>query len=340
MSTRPDIPAPVLVSVADRQLTAWPLAQAMIDVGVAQGVSNVALLRGTGLFLEDIANGAAISAKQLALLSLRVQKSLKNRDAGLQVGRMLTSSHMLGPLSLLLRCRNIAHCIDILSQLRWGCMPLVHWRSYTHEDTVYLIPQNSFGAKEQWPFLVEIAFAWLVSILRQGTGKRFAVRFDFAWARPRNIYDYEEFLGTRLQFNQAITMIKIPREAWDADFLLADDEWINTGTAPFEKQPMFTLCEHVQDTLLSQPDITAAQIAQTLSMSLATFKRRLAEHNVRFKQLSDDIQKQHAIMMVQTCSADIQQLADAFSVNDSTNLRRFIKRLTGMTLTQIRESVS
>ncbi len=333
-------PTPTLLNVNDKQLTAWPLAQAMVDVGVSQGVSNAVLLRGTGLFLEDIANSALMSAKQLTQLSVRAHKSIKSRDAGLQIGRMLSSSHMVGPLSLVLRCNNIAHCFSLLPQLRWGCMPLVHWRIYIHDDSVYLVPQNTFGAKEQWPFLVEIAFAWSVSILRQGTGKRFPVNVDFAWSRPRNIYDYEEFLGTRLQFDQAITMIKIPYHAWKADFSLADNDWINMGMAPFEKQPMYSLSEHVQDMLLKQPDITAAQIADTLSMSLATLKRRLAEHNMSFKQLSDDIQKQHAIMMVQAFGANTQELAAAFSVSDTTNLRRFIKRLTGMTLSQIRESMT
>ena len=103
---------------------------------------------------------------------------------------------------------------------------------------------------------------------------------------------------------------------------------------------MYALTERIQDLLIQQPDLTAAQIASTLSISLATLKRRLAEHNMSFKQLSDSIQKQHAIMMVQTCRANTQQLAEAFSVSDTTNLRRFIKRLTGMTLTQIRNSIS
>ncbi|WP_420934607.1 AraC family transcriptional regulator ligand-binding domain-containing protein [Alteromonas sp. A081] len=329
-----------LLGVTDKHLTAWPLAQAMIDIGTSQGIANSTLLRGTGLFLEDLANGSSLSAKQLMLLSQRVQKNVKSRDTGLQIGRMLTTSHMLGILSLMLRCRNLAHCVDLLSQIRWACMPLIHWRTYHFKGTVYLIPQDSFGAKEHWPFLVEIVFAWMVSVIRQGTGKRFPVSFEFAWARPRNIYDYEEFLGTRLRFDQPITMMKIPQHAWEASFTLADDDWVATGIAPFVKHPLYALPERVQSLLLKQPDITAAQIAVELSMSLATFKRRLAEHNMSFKQLSDDIQKQHAIMMVQTCKANTQQLADAFSVNDTTNLRRFIKRLTGMTLTQIRDSIS
>ncbi|AUC86909.1 MAG: hypothetical protein CL600_10030 [Alteromonas sp.] len=331
---------PTLLGASDKRLTAWPLAQAMIDVGVSQGISSASLLRGTSLFLEDVANGSSMSARQLSQLSMRAHKSIKNRDAGLQIGRMLTSSHMVGPLSLVLRCSSMEHCFSLLPQLRWGCMPLVHWRSYIHDDSVYLVPQNTFGVTEQWPFLVEIAFAWIVSILRQGTGKRFPVNIDFAWSRPRNIYDYEEFLGTRLRFDQAITLIRMPQEAWETDFLMADNDWITTGMAPLKKQPMFALSEHVQDMLLKQPDITAAQIAGSLAMSLATFKRRLAEHNMSFKQLSDDIQKQHALMMLQTCRANTQELAEAFSVSDTTNLRRFIKRLTGMTLTQIRDSMS
>ena len=344
MHTQPNhpntIPKSSLRGVTDKHLTAWPLAQAMVDVSISQHIESDALLRGTGLFIEDIANGRSLSAKQLLLLSQRVQKSVKSRDAGLQIGRMLTSSHMLGVLSILLRCRNVAHCVELLSQIRWSCMPLIHWRTYYHDDTVYLVPQDSFGAKENWSFQVEIAFAWMVSIVRQGTDKRFPLSFDFEWARPRNIYDYEEFLGTRLSFEQPVTMIKIPREAWEKRFSLADEEWVTTGVASWARQPIYALTERIQDLLVEQPDLTAAQIASTLSMSLATLKRRLAEHNMSFKQLSDSIQKQHAIMMVKTCRANTQQLAEAFSVTDTTNLRRFIKRLTGMTLTQIRNSIS
>lgn len=329
-----------LIGVNDKQLKAWPMVQAMVDLATAQGVSSAQLLRGTGLFLEDIATTQAISARQILQLGLRVQKMVKSRDAGLQVGRMLTSSHMQGALSLFLRCRDLAHCIEVFDGIRWAGMPLVQWRYYCRDDAIYLLPQDVFGAGEQWPFIVEMACAWLVAVLRHGTGKRFALSFDFTWSRPRNIYDYEEFLGVRLGFDKVVTSIKIPRDAWHASFSLADNEWVTVGSAPFLRQRFVALPEFIQTYLLEHPEATAADVAQRLCLSLATLKRRLAEHNMRFKHLSDAIQKQHAIMMVMTCNADTAQLADVFSVTDTTNLRRFIKRLTGMTLTQMRNSLS
>ena len=71
-------------------------------------------------------------------------------------------------------------------------------------------------------------------------------------------------------------------------------------------------------------------------MSPATLKHKLKAHNTNFKYEKDQVLKNVTLFHLMQTSASNQTICEKLAINDLTNFRRLLKRLTGKTPNQLR----
>jgi AraC-like DNA-binding protein len=83
---------------------------------------------------------------------------------------------------------------------------------------------------------------------------------------------------------------------------------------------------------------TMDEFALQMGMSARTLRRRLANEDIRFADIADDVRKRVALQYIRTTRMSADDIAAKAGFSDTSNLRRAIKRWTGQTLGQLRRS--
>jgi AraC-like DNA-binding protein len=83
---------------------------------------------------------------------------------------------------------------------------------------------------------------------------------------------------------------------------------------------------------------TMDEFALQMGMSARTLRRRLANEDIRFADIADDVSKRVALQYIRTTRMSADDIAAKAGFSDTSNLRRAIKRWTGQTLGQLRRS--
>ncbi|EKF74970.1 AraC family transcriptional regulator [Alcanivorax hongdengensis A-11-3] len=78
------------------------------------------------------------------------------------------------------------------------------------------------------------------------------------------------------------------------------------------------------------------QVAERLGMNIRTLHRRLADEQVTWQQLLDDVRLQHARQLLQTTQLPQSEIAEALGYSDIRSFQRSFKRHTGQTPGQFR----
>lgn len=202
----------------------------------------------------------------------------------------------------------------------------------------------------------------LVALLKQWTGKqwtgtRLPLSFTIDSDRPRNVQDFETYLGLRVTFNAPLMSITLPRPCMTTYFPFADDKGacVKAAHATREgergaeyQQPQaqtqkeiqsplhLSLLDYVRSQTLREPQKGLADLAESLGCSTATLKRKLSDHNYTYRGLSEEARRQQAIVLLALKKLNNEQSASQMAFSDLPNFRRAIKRLTGLTPSELR----
>lgn len=76
--------------------------------------------------------------------------------------------------------------------------------------------------------------------------------------------------------------------------------------------------------------------AAEFSMSAATFKRKLKEHEYSYRALTEEVRREQAIVLLAMKKLNNEQSASEMAFSDLPNFRRAVKRLTGHTPSELR----
>ena len=80
------------------------------------------------------------------------------------------------------------------------------------------------------------------------------------------------------------------------------------------------------------------ELAEKLAISPATLKRKLKEFNTSYRQLSEEVWRNYALVLLSVHKANNEEAARQMGINDLPNFRRTVKRLTGKTPSELRLS--
>lgn len=328
-----------LLTRDDKALPARQLARCLVDIALARGADENKLLRGSGIFKEDLLTDKPLSCHQLQKLVHNASQQTQGFDLAFRFGDHLISAFVNDAMPYFAHTQNFGECLRALALFQTRAFPFISARRFDDKDNVLLILQNAMGGNKQFHFFVEAYCAALLALAKHCTGKRLLLKFEFPFARPRHIQEYEEALGFRISFGHPHFSIKIPRQALQTECLLPNPAFKFFALRRFKEQRQFkmTLLDAVRAQLLRDAHIGLPCIAAKFGMSPASLKRKLADHEVSFSSLSDEVGRQQAIYYLQIQKLNNEQSAIKMAFSDITNFRRTVKRLTGLTPSQLRE---
>ncbi|WP_411388107.1 AraC family transcriptional regulator ligand-binding domain-containing protein [Pseudomonas sp. MPB23] len=317
----------------------------LIDLALSRDIDSHRLLRGTGLFHEDILAGhACLSPQQFLGLIGNSRKLLDADDSSFLFGQRLlpgyygAASHALG------HAQNLHQALEILIQQQVLLSPLVTLQLELDEHHAYLYWLDSCGAGEHWRFLLEASMTSLVAMSQWLGGQRLPWVCSFSHAEPRYVEQYWVHLGETTRFERPLDMMCIPRhyltDAWPGASATAGQVARRQAREQIEQlgfAASFLDClyEYLHDQVRQPPSLE--QAAQAFAMSPATLKRKLHKHDTGFQQQVDRVRKQVALHLYQVKGYSNDEVAAYLNFNDAANFRRSFKRWTGSTPNLIRQ---
>lgn len=354
--------AHVVMSSQDKVIVGYWLVRAALNVALYRGANKNKLLRGTGIFEDALQHYSLLSTKQYSSLLVNVQSQARGGDVSFLLGGAFASQWPSSPLNALKACENVEQLLLQLTQrhtYRWCSLPLCQFQRFENADQIMLVPQFTGVSSKQLQFSIEMAFASVVALMKSIANKRIRLSFSFTESRPRNIADYETHLGLKLSFNRAFNSICIEKDVLRQPLELTAQSDCSAEShvslegvvsnsaaqtkegASIELQNRLSLPDFVRRYVYASSNTQAANIglpelAETLNVSVATLKRKLKGYGTSYRALCEEVQRNHALLLLSVHKVSNETAANAMGINDLPNFRRTVKRLTGKTPSELR----
>ncbi|MCY7296313.1 helix-turn-helix transcriptional regulator [Alteromonas sp. a30] len=327
----------------DKIFDSHPIVARLIDLAVQRGANCDALLRGTGIFYQDVQlNRTTLSYQQISKLIANAEKQVTSQDLSFLLGRRLFPSN-LGDIGLLLsNTRHLNNMLRMMQCFQILLFPYLQTHVERHEAHTYLILNPAIAENDQLRFFIELLCAAIHSACKWQLGEIVPLHFYFTFPRPRNIYQYEENLGFRLHFSQSLCMISAPNE-WlykstpESSKLVRQQKRLHSqqlrNTQPFKCGLIQYVCERIRHA----PSASLEDIAEQMHISPATLKRKLKQHGTQFQKLQDRVRMQSALFDLKIRGLGNKDVAQKLGFSDLANFRRAFKRWTGMTPKEVKQ---
>ncbi|MDO6636133.1 AraC family transcriptional regulator ligand-binding domain-containing protein [Pseudoalteromonas carrageenovora] len=327
------------ISLDDKYLSAEGIITALVELAQGRGIPLHKLLRGTGIFEQDLYDlSQCFSLSQLLALICQFKTLMKSNDSGFLLGHQLVND--VSPTMQSVRLSpTLGAALKQLQQIRATLAPLFFTRGHIFQEDFYLYLQPSIGMDESLKsYCFEIYSAAFISLLKRVSSHYPHCYFDFTCKRPRHIQEYEQHLGLRVRFEQ-------PYTRWHFDKQLlkcANSEssalrWQQcVAQSELHKNVSQSFVEAVCQRIYRDKNNSLANSAEYFAMSPATFKRKLKQHGVSYSQLQDEQNKLKALHLLGVRQQGNEQVAMRLAFYDIPNFRRAFKRWTGITPSQLK----
>ncbi|EPM56937.1 AraC family transcriptional regulator [Pseudomonas syringae pv. actinidiae ICMP 19073] len=272
----------------------------LIDLALSRGIDSHRLLKGTGLFYEDIVAGKTrLSPQQCFALIANAQRQMDADDTSFLFGQRLFPGHYGAASHALRHAQNLHQALEILLRQQALLSPLLTPRLELDEHFAYLYWLDSCGAGEQQRFLLEASMTALVA-MSQLLGN---ARLPWPGASPIAVQVAQQEAAGQL------------------------------AALGMQASLLDRLHQHLRDNVREAASLE--QVAQAFAMSPATLKRKLHKHGTSFQAQHDLARKHVALYLYQIKGMSNEAVADYLNFNDPANFRRSFKRWTGSTPTLI-----
>ena len=315
----------------------------LIDLALSRDLDPHRILRGTGLFYEDLGSGQVrISPAQMLRLIDNAETLLGAADSSFLFGQRLLPGHY-GPASdALNHACTLLQALELLCEFHALLTPLLTPRLMIDEQQAHLYWLDSCGAGGQRRFLLEASLTAVVAMARRLSGERLPWRFQFDYPRPRHIEQYWVHLGEELAFDAQMPLMSLPlaclqRRLPNASLTagrVAEAACRAERDARGGASLLDLLYRHLRGRLRQSPSLE--DVAAAFAMSPASLKRRLARHGTCFQLQLDLARKHEALYLLWIKGASNEQVASQLGFTDPTNFRRSFKRWTGQTPSGLR----
>lgn len=327
------------ISLDDKYLSAEGIITALVELAQGRGIPLHKLLRGTGIFEQDLYDlSQRFSLSQLLALISQFKALMKSNDSGFLLGHQLVNDVSPAVQSVRLS-PSLGMALKQLQQISTVIAPLLFTRRHIFKDDLYLYLQPSIGMDESLKnYCFEIYSAALMSLLKRVCNVYPHCYFDFTCKRPRHIQEYEQHLGLRIRFEQPYTRWHFNKQLLKCSnpesSPLRWQQCIAQSQLP--KNVSLSFVEAVCQRIYRDKNNSLANSAEHFAMSPATFKRKLKQHGVSYSQLQDEQNKLKALHLLGVCQQGNEQVAMRLAFYDIPNFRRAFKRWTGITPSQLK----
>jgi AraC-like DNA-binding protein len=335
------------------QLASLPTAQGGLTRLTAErvrkaGIKLGPLLSGVGLTIEQIDDPehrisvhnqiafleAAAQALNDDFLGLNLAKDFDCRDLGLLYYVMASSDTLGDALSRASRYSRITNEAIVLEyrEAREPALCLGYSGIPRHADMHQM----------------EFSIVAMLRVSRLLTGRQFfPTRVSMVHARSNDISKYSRLLGKDVEFSANTDQIEFPAgsAAWslvDADprlnkiLLKTCEESLNTHSR--SRDSLRTTVENTVTPLLPHGQAHADIVAKKLGMSVRTLARRLAEEDLTFSNLLQQLKEQLALRYLEDESMPISRIAWLLGFEEVSSFTHACRRWTGKSPRELRRA--
>jgi AraC-like DNA-binding protein len=186
-------------------------------------------------------------------------------------------------------------------------------------------------AQESEPeVLVDLCFAWIVSIARLGLGKTTHPK-RVELQRPNgSAAIYETYFGCPVHFNASQNMLVFDQQLMDIPFLTYNAELLAMVAPQLEAELRQQLAEknlreHVKGVLkrvIAGQRPVIRDVAREIGMSTRTLQRRLTEDGITFQQLLEEARRELARHYLLHSSLELNETAYLLGYEDANSFFR------------------
>ena len=325
----------------------------LIEVASQAGLAPSAVLAGTGLDVEAIANPFTLTSPLQFLTAARnVIDQYGQSDLGVRVGRQMHASSY-GMYGYALLCADtMAAMFDTAVkyfELANGMLDLC-W--VEHEGVAsWVFPQRAEVLLPEvddrfYHFLIDLQFAVHATVIKDAMGTWCVpAHAAFTQAEPPHAAALAEALECPLAFGQPRNTLSYPA-AW----LSRAPQLANPITAA----QMSTECARLLETFRWQAGVTRRvyqelirtpgqfpaiePIAESLCMTSRTLRRKLEAEGTSYSELLTSVRKALAVDYLTTSALSTEDIALTLGFSDAVGFRHAFKRWTGKTPHEVRQN--
>lgn len=266
---------------------------------------------------------------------------------GLEVA-MRTESSELGAYGHAIRCsptmqlvlRCVSHFMVVLTQAtRLTVEDTGKWITLAYQVTDASIVRRRQDA--------ELTICILLNLLREVTQceQLMPLRVDFEHQPPDDLAYHRKVFTCPIRFDQPDNRLYFSRELLDMPIRTADARLFQ-ALEPFLEQQrqsrsattdlLSQVAHHIASSL-SSGCASLDEVASDLKVGVRTLQRRLAEHNVEFSQLVEDVRRSLAESYVMQSEYSLTEIALLLGYSEASCFCRAFRRWTQLTPQQFRQ---
>ena len=301
---------------------------------------NVSVALRRAKLPQDLFNQVRIllTTQEVFALWSAIEELAEDPSVGVRSGTE-TKLERFHPMALaVLSTANFGTAIDRLARYKKTCAP---------EEIVSKVDGNEWSiqfryllAAEASPqILIEYAFAWSLTIARQGSGTRIKpLRIEFMQLR-KHVKALARHFGCPVLCGAGRNAIIFRAGDRDCPFVTRNDELLDALEPQLENElKQITGADSLVDLVRgaiqqqiagSRP--TTDSIAQDLRMSSRTLQRRLQEAGTSFQQVLDDTRRQMARYYLEHSVLELSETAYLLGYEDVASFGRAFRGWEGLT---------
>ncbi|HET7735348.1 MAG TPA: helix-turn-helix domain-containing protein [Nocardioidaceae bacterium] len=268
-------------------------------------------------------------------------------DQATHLGRAFAEQAQLtsfGPLSLpLISAGSVSEIMELLTYL-----PLittaVSTRFHPNDDGLTVGLTGHTGDPDLDCLVVTYCGSALLRLIQMLVGDVSTVRLHTSWPAPASMAQHQDALEAHLVFNAPMTFLHVPTETLNEVCRFSDPIAYRLAIADLQRSLEHRIgpksySSKVRTSLDEGPGLKGSQtVADELSMSPSTLKRRLHEEGTTFRELLESSLLERASLRLLDRSMSASEIAAELGYSDLTNFSHAFKRWTGQSPSQFRQA--
>lgn len=310
----------------------------MLDLAPTLGIDIQEALTRSEISLTEINElRSFLSLPKVQTLISEIVNTSAYPHLGLIYGEsLLFSNHGMAGIAAMTQL-NVDDLLKLIERVSaWAFPPLQ--MSYFESDT-----QVGLKLSQKLP-LEDVQYKFLVDTIISSFHKNFHYLFPllkldqigFAFPEPPDVSTYEEYFSCKVTFNETDSFLigditfkelRLPLANLETSRIAEESFYTNTPSTNIDSLP-----EKVLNLIRGNIAVykRSEAVADALSMSPRTLRRKLGALNITFRSLLDQARKEIAIKMLKDKRVTLTEIAMALDFSDSSAFSKAFRTWTGM----------
>lgn len=208
---------------------------------------------------------------------------------------------------------------------------------YVEDGTASIVVEEraELGALREFAVVSLIVGLWRLG--ESLTGRQLDGSAECSFPAPAYLEELGESLTGRISFGRPANRLLFPAALLDLPLTSADPLATQLARAECERELAAIagagLPARVRAVILACPDRVPSivEVARELHLSTRTLKRRLADRDMTFTAIADDVRSQRAVLLLANRELAIGEIATRLGYTELPNFTRAFRRWTGTT---------